>query len=57
MAQGGQRAIAFKTGTSYGHRDTLAVGYDDQYVVGVWLGIPEGTPMGKVSGLDGQVGS
>lgn len=37
--------IAFKTGTSYGHRDAWAVGYDGRYVVGVWLGRPDGTPV------------
>lgn len=30
--------IAFKTGTSYGHRDALVIGYDKQYVVGIWAG-------------------
>ena len=42
--------VAFKTGTSYGHRDTLAMGYDDRFIVGVWIGIPDGSPMGNVSG-------
>ncbi len=35
-ARGG--AIAFKTGTSYGHRDAWAIGYDGRHVVGVWVG-------------------
>ncbi len=30
--------IAWKTGTSYGHRDAWSIGYDKQYTVGVWLG-------------------
>lgn len=30
--------IAWKTGTSYGHRDGWCVGYDDKYTVGVWVG-------------------
>jgi penicillin-binding protein 1C len=38
------RAIAFKTGTSYGFRDAWAVGYSDAYTVGVWVGRIEGTP-------------
>ena len=38
------RAIAFKTGTSYGFRDAWAVGYSDAYTVGVWVGRVEGTP-------------
>ncbi|WP_112324023.1 penicillin-binding protein 1C [Oceanibium sediminis] len=46
--QGG--AIAFKTGTSYGHRDGWALGYDGAHVVGVWIGRPDG---GAVPGLTG----
>ena len=38
------RAIAFKTGTSYGYRDAWAIGYDGGYTVGVWVGRPDGTP-------------
>lgn len=38
------RQIAFKTGTSWGFRDALAVGYDDHWVIGVWVGKPDGTP-------------
>jgi len=37
--------IAYKTGTSYGHRDALAIGYDGAHVIGVWLGRPDGTPV------------
>ena len=37
--------IAYKTGTSYGHRDALSVGYDGRFVAGVWLGRPDGTPV------------
>ena len=37
--------IAYKTGTSYGHRDAWAIGFDGQHVVGVWLGRPDGTPV------------
>jgi penicillin-binding protein 1C len=33
--------IAYKTGTSYGHRDAWAVGYDGQYTIGVWVGRPD----------------
>jgi len=35
--------IAYKTGTSYGHRDAWALGYDGRHVVGVWIGRPDGT--------------
>jgi penicillin-binding protein 1C len=37
--------IAYKTGTSYGNRDTWSLGFDGRYVVGVWLGRPDGTPV------------
>jgi len=48
-ARGGR--IAFKTGTSYGHRDAWAVGYDGRYVVGVWVGRADAT---AVPGLLGR---
>ncbi len=32
--------LAYKTGTSYGHRDAWAIGFDGAHVVGVWLGGP-----------------
>lgn len=38
-------SIAFKTGTSYGHRDALCLGYTERYTVGVWLGRADGTPV------------
>lgn len=44
--------IAWKTGTSYGHRDALAVGYDGGYVAAVWMGRPDGTPVPGVFGGD-----
>jgi penicillin-binding protein 1C len=37
--------VAYKTGTSYGHRDTWAVGFDGRHVIGVWMGRPDGTPV------------
>ncbi len=43
------RKIAMKTGTSYGHRDALVIGYDERYVVGIWTGMPDGTPMGEAA--------
>lgn len=46
------RQIAFKTGTSYGHRDAWAVGFDGGHVVGVWIGRPDGTPVPGALGLD-----
>jgi penicillin-binding protein 1C len=38
------RAIAHKTGTSYGFRDAWALGFDADYTVGVWVGRPNGSP-------------
>ena len=37
--------IAYKTGTSYGHRDAWAIGFDGAHVAGVWIGRPDGTPV------------
>lgn len=37
--------LAYKTGTSYGHRDAWAVGFDGTHVIGVWMGRPDGTPV------------
>lgn len=35
--------LAYKTGTSYGHRDAWAIGFDGRHVVGVWLGRADGS--------------
>jgi len=37
-------AYAFKTGTSYGHRDAWAIGFDGRHTLGVWVGRPSGRP-------------
>lgn len=37
--------LAYKTGTSYGHRDALALGFDGRHVAGVWLGRADGMPV------------
>ncbi|MEO0773284.1 MAG: penicillin-binding protein 1C [Pseudomonadota bacterium] len=37
--------IAYKTGTSYGHRDAWALGFDGTHVAGVWIGRADGTPV------------
>ena len=44
--------IAYKTGTSYGHRDAWALGYDGAHVVGVWIGRADGTPVPGAFGGD-----
>jgi penicillin-binding protein 1C len=43
--------IAYKTGTSYGYRDAWAIGFDGQYVIGVWIGRPDGTAVPDLSGI------
>ncbi|MFD2264391.1 penicillin-binding protein 1C [Lacibacterium aquatile] len=43
-AGGEQRRIGYKTGTSYGFRDALAVGFSGSHTVAVWVGRPDGTP-------------
>ena len=44
--------LAYKTGTSYGHRDAWAVGFDGTHVAGVWIGRPDGTPVPGIFGGD-----
>jgi len=44
--------LAYKTGTSYGHRDAWAVGYDGRHVIGIWMGRPDGTPVPGAFGGD-----
>lgn len=44
--------LAYKTGTSYGHRDAWAIGYDGRHVVGVWMGRADGTPVPGAFGAD-----
>ena len=48
-----QLPVAVKTGTSKGYRDALAVGYDAQWVVAVWVGNFDGRPMDEVTGATG----
>lgn len=43
--------IAYKTGTSYGYRDALAVGYDGKHVIAVWVGRADGS---SIPGLLGR---
>ncbi len=47
-----RNALAYKTGTSYGHRDAWAIGFDGQHVVGVWMGRADGTPVPGAFGGD-----
>ncbi len=43
-------ALAWKTGTSYGYRDSWALGVQGNYTLGVWVGRPDGTPLLGASG-------
>jgi penicillin-binding protein 1C len=43
-------AIAYKTGTSYGHRDAWAIGYDGRHTIAVWVGRPDGAATPELSG-------
>jgi penicillin-binding protein 1C len=44
--------LAYKTGTSYGHRDALAVGFDGAHVIAVWMGRADGTPVPGAFGAE-----
>jgi len=44
--------LAYKTGTSYGHRDAWAIGFDGAHVIGVWMGRADGTPVPGAFGGD-----
>ncbi|MFL6193812.1 MAG: penicillin-binding protein 1C [Thermoanaerobaculia bacterium] len=43
-------AVAWKTGTSYGHRDAWAVGYSARLTIGVWVGNFDGRPRKGIAG-------
>lgn len=43
--------IAWKTGTSFGHRDAWAIGITPKYVVGVWVGNADGEGRPGLTGL------
>lgn len=45
--------VAVKTGTSKGYRDNWCIGYTPRYIVGVWVGNSDGSPMQDVSGITG----
>lgn len=44
--------LPYKTGTSYGHRDAWAIGFDGKHVIGVWMGRADGTPVPGAFGGD-----
>lgn len=43
--------IAWKTGTSFGHRDAWSIGFTPDYVVGVWVGNADGEGRPGLTGL------
>ena len=45
------RKIAWKTGTSYGHRDAWCIGVTPQYTVGVWVGNADNTGIPELTGI------
>jgi penicillin-binding protein 1C len=44
--------VAWKTGTSAGHRDAWTIAYNPDYVVGVWFGNPDGGPHRALVGAE-----
>ncbi|MBV7332377.1 transglycosylase domain-containing protein [Chloroflexi bacterium TSY] len=46
-------SAAVKTGTTTDWRDNWTIGYTPDYIVGVWVGNADNTPMLDVSGVDG----
>ncbi|WP_085246643.1 penicillin-binding protein 1C [Gilliamella mensalis] len=42
---GNNRLLVYKTGTSYGYRDAWAIGINPRYLIGIWVGRPDGTPV------------
>jgi penicillin-binding protein 1C len=57
FGQGGVLATSYpaavKTGTSQNFKDNWCVGYTDKFVIGVWAGDFQATPMNRVSGVTG----
>lgn len=47
--------LALKTGTSYGYRDAWAVGISPRYLIGIWTGRPDSTPVAGQFGLGSAV--
>jgi penicillin-binding protein 1C len=43
--------LAWKTGTSYGFRDAWAIGVGPRFLIGIWIGRPDGTPVPGQFGL------
>jgi penicillin-binding protein 1C len=48
----GVAGVAWKTGTSYGHRDAWAVGFSGRFTIGVWVGNFDGRARLGISGSE-----
>ena len=48
---GNDYKIAWKTGTSYGHKDAWSIGFNGKYVVGVWVGNEQGEGRFNLTGI------
>lgn len=46
----GRPKVAWKTGTSYGHRDAWSVGYTKRFTVGIWVGNFDGSGVPELTG-------
>ncbi|MFQ5751123.1 MAG: penicillin-binding protein 1C, partial [bacterium] len=44
--------VAWKTGTSYGHRDAWSIGYTPEYTIGVWVGNFDGKGVPELVGAE-----
>ena len=45
------KKVAWKTGTSHGHRDAWAIGVTPRYVIGVWVGNADGEGRAGLTGV------
>lgn len=50
-----QKDVAVKTGTTKDFKDNWALGYTPNFVLGVWVGNTDNSPMQGVSGVSGAV--
>ncbi len=48
---GNDYKIAWKTGTSYGHKDAWALGFNGKYMIGVWVGNEGGEGRFDLTGI------
>ena len=46
-----QHPLAWKTGTSFGHRDAWAIGFDRKYTIGIWVGNASGKARSNLTGI------